>query len=100
MPKPSPLIKIEATRQYGAEVVLAGEVYDEAYAEAVRLQEENGYVFVHPFNDEDVIEGQGTIALEVLEELPDADILLVPIGGGGLVAGVAAAAKLKIRPLK
>ena len=59
MPKPSLLIKIEATCQYGAEVVLAGEVYDEAYAEAVRLQEENGYVFVHPFNDEDVIEGQG-----------------------------------------
>lgn len=100
MPKPSPLIKIEATRQYGAEVVLAGEVYDEAYAEAVRLQEENGYVFVHPFNDEDVIEGQGTIALEVLEELPDADILLVPIGGGGLVAGVAAAAKLKNPSIK
>ena len=100
MPKPSPLIKIEATRQYGAEVVLAGEVYDEAYAEAVRLQEENGYVFVHPFNDEDVIEGQGTIALEVLEELPDADILLVPIGGGGLVAGVAAAAKFKNPSIK
>lgn len=100
MPKPSLLIKIEATRQYGAEVVLAGEVYDEAYAEAVRLQEENGYVFVHPFNDEDVIEGQGTIALEVLEELPDADILLVPIGGGGLVAGVAAAAKLKNPSIK
>lgn len=100
MPKPSPLIKIEATRQYGAEVVLAGEVYDEAYAEAVRLQQENGYVFVHPFNDEDVIEGQGTIALEVLEELPDADILLVPIGGGGLIAGVAAAAKLKNPSIK
>lgn len=100
MPKPSLLIKIEATCQYGAEVVLAGEVYDEAYAEAVRLQEENGYVFVHPFNDEDVIEGQGTIALEVLEELPDADILLVPIGGGGLVAGVAAAAKLKNPSIK
>lgn len=100
MPKPSPLIKVEATRQYGAEVVLAGEVYDEAYAEAVRLQQEHGYVFVHPFNDEDVIEGQGTIALEVLEELPDADILLVPIGGGGLVAGVAAAAKLKNPSIK
>ncbi|WP_251454686.1 threonine ammonia-lyase [Veillonella intestinalis] len=100
MPKPSPLIKVEATRQYGAEVVLAGEVYDEAYAEAVRLQKENGYVFVHPFNDEDVIEGQGTIALEILEELPDADILLVPVGGGGLVAGVAAAAKLKNPSIK
>lgn len=100
MPKPSPLIKVEATRQYGADVVLAGEVYDEAYAEAVRLQQENGYVFVHPFNDEDVIEGQGTIALEILEELPDADILLVPIGGGGLVAGVAAAAKLKNPSIK
>ncbi|MDY3973017.1 MAG: threonine ammonia-lyase [Veillonella caviae] len=100
MPKPSPLIKVEATKQYGADVVLAGEVYDEAYQKAVELQDENGYVFVHPFNDEDVIEGQGTIALEILEELPDADILLVPIGGGGLIAGVAAAAKLKNPSIK
>ncbi len=95
MPKHTPLIKVEATRKYGAEVVLAGEVYDEAYAKAVELQKEHGYTFVHPFDDESVIEGQGTIALEVLEELPDADVLLVPIGGGGLISGVAAAAKLK-----
>ena len=95
MPRDTPLIKVEATRQYGAEVVLAGEVYDEAYETACELQEKHGYVFVHPFDDEDVIEGQGTIALEILEELPNADIILVPIGGGGLISGVAAAAKLK-----
>lgn len=95
MPRHTPLIKVEATRQYGAEVVLAGEVYDEAYEKACELQEKDGYVFVHPFDDEDVIEGQGTIALEILEELPNADIILVPVGGGGLISGVAAAAKLK-----
>lgn len=95
MPKHTPLIKVEATRRYGAEVILTGEVYDEAYEYAKKLQEKEGYTFVHPFNDEDVIEGQGTIALEVLEELPDADIILVPIGGGGLISGVASAAKLK-----
>ena len=95
MPRHTPLIKVEATRQYGAEVVLAGEVYDEAYEKACELQKQHGYVFVHPFDDEDVIEGQGTIALEILEELPNADIILVPVGGGGLISGVAAAAKLK-----
>ena len=95
MPRHTPLIKVEATRQYGAEVVLAGEVYDEAYEKACELQEKHSYVFVHPFDDEDVIEGQGTIALEILEELPNADIILVPVGGGGLISGVAAAAKLK-----
>ncbi len=95
MPKHTPLIKVEATRRYGAEVILTGEVYDEAYEYAKKLQEKEGYTFVHPFNDEDVIEGQGTIALEVLEELPDADIILVPIGGGGLISGIALAAKLK-----
>ena len=82
MPKHTPLIKVEATRKYGAEVVLAGEVYDEAYAKAVELQKEHGYTFVHPFDDEGVIEGQGTIALEVLEELPDADVILVPLRTG------------------
>lgn len=100
MPRHTPLIKVDATKQYGADVVLAGDIYDEAYAKAKELQEVNGYVFVHPFDDPDVIEGQGTIALEVLEELPDADVLLVPIGGGGLIAGVAAAAKLKNPKIK
>ncbi|MBQ3437237.1 MAG: threonine ammonia-lyase [Fusobacterium sp.] len=95
MPKHSPLIKVEATKRFGAEVILSGEVYDDAYKFSRELQERERYTFVHPFDDEDVIEGQGTIALEVLEELPDADIILVPIGGGGLIAGVAAAAKLK-----
>ena len=95
MPKHTPLIKVEATKRYGAEVILTGEVYDEAYEYAKKLQEKEEYTFVHPFNDEDVIEGQGTIALEVLEELPDADIILVPIGGGGLISGIASAAKLK-----
>ena len=95
MPKHTPLIKVNATKQYGADVVLHGEIYDEACQKAMELQQEHGYVFVHPFNDEDVIEGQGTIALEVLDELPDADILLVPVGGGGIVSGIAAAAKLK-----
>lgn len=100
MPRHTPLIKVDATKQYGADVVLAGDIYDEAYAKAKELQEANGYVFVHPFDDPDVIEGQGTIALEVLEELPDADVLLVPIGGGGLIAGVAAAAKMKNPQIK
>lgn len=94
MPKHTPLIKVEATRRYGAEVILYGDVYDHAYRKACELQEKEGYVFIHPFDDEDVIEGQGSIALEVLEEIPDADIILVPIGGGGLVSGVALAAKL------
>ncbi len=93
MPAHTPLIKVEATKALGAEVVLYGEVYDDAYNKAVELQKEHGYTFVHPFDDEDVIEGQGTIALEILDELPDADIILVPIGGGGLISGVAAAAK-------
>lgn len=93
MPKDAPLIKVEATRKYGAEVVLYGEAYDDAYRKACELQEEEGYVFVHPFDDEDVIEGQGSIALEILEEIPDVDIILVPIGGGGLISGIASVAK-------
>ena len=93
MPQHTPLIKVEATKKYGAEVVLHGDVYDDAYKRACELQGKHGYVFIHPFDDKDVIEGQGSIALEVLEELPDADVILVPLGGGGLVSGVASAAK-------
>lgn len=94
MPKHTPLLKVENTEQYGAKVVLDGLVYDEAYAKAKELQAKYNYTFIHPFDDEDVMEGQGTIALEILEELPDTDIILVPIGGGGLISGVACAAKL------
>ncbi|MEG0592893.1 MAG: threonine ammonia-lyase [Coprobacillus sp.] len=97
MPSHTPLIKVEATESHGADVVLAGEVYDEAYQAAVNLQKKHDYTFVHPFDDEDVIEGQGTIALEILEELPDTDIILVPVGGGGLISGIACAAK-QIKP--
>lgn len=93
MPQHTPLIKVEATRNYEAEIVLYGDVYDDAYRKACELQQKEGYVFVHPFDDEDVIEGQGSIALEVLEEIPDAEIILVPIGGGGLISGIASAAK-------
>ena len=93
MPAHTPLIKVDATKAHGAEVVSYGEVYDEAYSKAVELQKSEGYTFVHPFDDEDVIEGQGTIALEILEELPDTDVILVPIGGGGLISGIACAAK-------
>ena len=94
MPKTTPLIKVQSTKKYGAEVVLYGDVYDDAYQKAKELEEKEGYVFVHPFNDEDVLDGQGTIALEILEELPETDIILVPIGGGGLISGIACAAKI------
>ena len=93
MPTTTPLVKVEATKEYGAEVILYGDCYDDAYQEASRLKEKNGYIFIHPFNDLDVIEGQGTIALEILKELPDTDYILVPTGGGGLIAGVSLAAK-------
>lgn len=93
MPKTTPLIKVEATRKYGAKVVLAGNCYDEAYEEACRLERKHNYVFIHPFDDLDVIEGQGTIALEILDELDDMDCILVPVGGGGLISGIALAAK-------
>ncbi|RKL62523.1 threonine ammonia-lyase [Thermoanaerobacteraceae bacterium SP2] len=97
MPKHAPLSKISATKSYGADVVLCGNVYDEAYAEAMRLQKETGATFIHPFNDPQVIAGQGTIGLEILEDLPDADAIVVPIGGGGLISGVSIAAK-SIKP--
>ncbi|MCG0276530.1 MAG: threonine ammonia-lyase [Thermosediminibacteraceae bacterium] len=93
MPKHAPLSKVAATKRYGAEVVLYGDVYDEAYAMAKKIQEETGATFIHPFNDPFVIAGQGTIALEIMEDLPDADVIVVPIGGGGLISGVALAAK-------
>lgn len=93
MPKTTPLIKVEATRAYGAEVVLFGDCYDEAYQKALALQDEKGYTFVHPFDDEEVIAGQGTIGIEIVEELRKVDYIIVPIGGGGLISGVALAAK-------
>lgn len=93
MPNVTPLLKVDATKSYGANVVIAGDIFDEAYDKAVQLAAENGYTFIHPFDDYDVICGQGTIALEALAELPDADEILVPIGGGGLAAGIAMTAK-------
>ena len=93
MPAGAPISKIEATRNYGAEVVLVPGVYDDAAAEAKRLCEEKGYTFAHPFNDPYVMAGQGTIGLEILEQLPEVEQIIVPIGGGGLIAGVACAVK-------
>lgn len=93
MPETTPLIKVQATKSYGANVVLKGQIYDEAYEEAKRLERENGYTFIHPFDDEDVMAGQGTIALEIIDELKDVDAIIVPIGGGGLISGIAVAAK-------
>ena len=97
MPEGAPISKVEATRNYGAEVVLVPGVYDDAAREAERLSKEHGYTFAHPFNDPYVIAGQGTIGLEILEQLPDVDVILVPIGGGGLIAGLAYAVK-NLRP--
>lgn len=94
MPTTTPLIKVNRTKGYGAEVILHGDVYDEACAHALKLAEENGYTFVHPFDDLAVATGQGTIAMEIVKELPLVDIILVPIGGGGLATGVSTLAKL------
>lgn len=94
MPTTTPLIKVNRTKGYGAEVVLYGDVYDDACAYAEKLAAEEGYTFVHPFNDEDVATGQGTIAMEIFKELPTVDYILVPIGGGGLASGVSTLAKL------
>lgn len=93
MPETAPMAKVIATKGYGAEVVLCGQVYDDAYAKACELQKETGAVFLHPFNDNYVISGQGTIGLEILDELPNVDVVLVPIGGGGILAGIAKAIK-------
>ncbi len=94
MPTVTPLIKVNRTKSYGAEVVLYGDVYDDAYAYACELAEKNGYTFVHPFNDLDVATGQGTIAMEIVQELPTVDYILVPVGGGGLITGVSTLAKM------
>lgn len=100
MPNVTPLLKVEATKNLGADVVISGDVFDEAYEKAVQLAKEHGYTFIHPFEDYEVICGQGTIALEALAELPEADEILVPIGGGGLAAGIAMAAKEKNPKIK
>lgn len=89
LPDGAPISKVEATKRYGAEVCLVPGVYDDAYNHALRLRDEEGYTFIHPFDDESVIAGQGTIGLELFDQLPDLDAVVVPIGGGGLIAGVA-----------
>lgn len=93
MPTTTPLIKVNRTKSYGAEVVLYGDVYDEACAKAYELADEHGYTFIHPFDDEAVATGQGTIAMEIIKDLPLVDVILVPIGGGGLATGVSTLAK-------
>lgn len=93
LPDGAPISKVEATKRYGADVCLVKGVYDDAYQRALELKEEKGYTFIHPFNDEDVIAGQGTIGLEILEQIPDVDAVIVPIGGGGLISGLAFAIK-------
>lgn len=94
MPTTTPLIKVERTKEQGAEVVLAGDVYDEAYEHALKLAEERSLTFIHPFNDPILAAGQGSIAMEIVKELPLVDIILVPIGGGGLATGVSTLAKM------
>ncbi len=89
LPDGAPISKVEATKSYGAEVCLVEGVYDDAYKRALELRDKEGYTFIHPFNDEDVIAGQGTIALELAEQIPDLDAVIVPIGGGGLISGIA-----------
>ena len=93
MPLTTPLIKVSATKSYGAEVILHGANYDEACEEAVRRSAQFGMTFIHPFDDEVVIAGQGTMGLEILQQVPDVEAIVAPIGGGGLIAGVACAAK-------
>ena len=93
LPDNAPISKIEATKRYGADVCLVEGVYDDAYRRALELRDEKGYTFIHPFDDEDVIAGQGTIGLEILDQLPDMEAVIVPVGGGGLISGVAYAIK-------
>ena len=93
LPDAAPITKVEATKSYGAEVCMVKGVYDDAYNKAVELQKEHNYTFVHPFDNENVIAGQGTIGLEILDQMPDVDAVIVPIGGGGLISGVAFAIK-------
>ncbi len=94
LPDGAPISKIEATKSYGAEVCLVEGVYDDAYKKALQLRDEMGYTFIHPFDDEDVIAGQGTIALEIADQIPDMDAVIVPIGGGGLISGIAYTIKM------
>lgn len=93
MPETTPYLKVESTKNYGGNIVLHGKCYDDAFIKAKTIEEEEGKVFIHPFNDMDVIYGQGTIALEIFEEINDLDYILVPIGGGGLISGISLAAK-------
>lgn len=93
LPDGAPISKVEATKRYGADICLVKGVYDDAYKKALELKQEKGYAFIHPFDDEDVIAGQGTIGLELLQQLPDMDAVVVPVGGGGLISGVAYAIK-------
>ena len=100
LPEGAPISKVEATRKLGAEICLVPGVYDDAYKKALELRDEFGYTFIHPFNDEHVIAGQGTIGLELLEQLPDVECVIVPVGGGGLASGVAFAIKTLNRDIK
>lgn len=93
MPENAPLIKIQATKEYGAEVILHGEIYDHAYEHAKELEKKNGYTFVHPYEDPLVIAGQGTLGIEIFEQLADVDSIIIPVGGGGLISGIGTAIK-------
>ena len=97
MPKAAPIAKVQATEGYGAKVVLCGDCYDDAYAEACRICKEEGAEFLHPYNDLEVMAGQGTLGIEILQQLPEVDVIIAPAGGGGLLAGLAAAVK-QLRP--